>query len=316
MAADLGEAMHPDHMRPRIGIALGGGAARGWAHIGVLNALAERGIVPTVVSGASIGSLVGAAFAADRLAALEAWVTGLRRLDVLKLLDASLVGGVIEGNRVMDAVKAVVGDHSIEDLRYPYGAVATDLQHGRTVWLREGSSMDAVRASCAMPGLFPPFRYEETWLVDGGLVDPVPITLCRVLGAEVVIAVNLSPYRRRLAGRQPLLEAPVDDPLEPQQDEGSYIARLQHFVRGIFESAADSATRQPALIDVMSSAINIMQERIARSRLAGDPPEIEITPSVQDIGMMDFHRAAVGVERGRQAVEDREDELSRLAPRA
>jgi NTE family protein len=299
--------------RPKIGIALGGGAARGWAHIGVLRGLAERGVVPEVVTGASIGSLVGAALAGDRLDALEEWVTGLRRLDVLKLLDASLVGGVIEGNRVMDAVKTVLIDRDIEDLRYPFGAVATDLQHGRTVWLREGSTIEAVRASCAMPGLFPPTRYRDTWLVDGGLVDPVPITLCRVLGAEVVIAVNLSPYRRRLAVRS---EPVVADRLAPQVDEGSYIVRLQHFVRGMFDSSADAGMRPPALLDVMSSAINIMQERIARSRLAGDPPEIEITPDVQDLGMMDFHRASVAMERGLRAVEDRADDLSRLASAA
>jgi NTE family protein len=302
--------------QPKIGIALGGGAARGWAHIGVLQALAERGVFPEVVTGASIGSLVGAALAGDRLEALEEWILSLRRLDVLKLLDASLVGGVIEGNRVMDAVRTVLYDRNIEDLRYPYGAVATDLQHGRTVWLREGPTIDAVRASCAMPGLFPPTRYRETWLVDGGLVDPVPITLCRVLGAEVVIAVNLSPYRRRLAGRQAVPEPAAADGMAPQTDERSYIARLQHFVRGMFEPATEPGAPQPALLDVMSSAINIMQERIARSRLAGDPPEIEITPDVQDIGMMDFHRAALAVERGRAAVRERADDLARLAPDA
>ncbi|MFU8814570.1 MAG: patatin-like phospholipase RssA [Pseudomonadales bacterium] len=300
---------------PKIGVALGGGAARGWAHIGVLTALAERGVVPQVVSGASIGALVGAALAGGRLAALEEWVVGLRRLDVLKLLDASLGGGVIEGNRVMLAVKDVLRDHDIESLGCPFGAVATDLQSGRTVWLRDGSTIDAVRASCAMPGLFPPVRHRDTWLVDGGLVDPVPVTLCRALGADIVIAVNLSPYRHRQppnGAEPPAPPGPAVSPLE----ERSYVARLQRFVLGVFEPALGDGERQPALLDVVSSAINIMQERITRSRLAGDPPELEITPNVQDIGMMDFHRAALAIERGWRAVEDQTDAVARLIPPA
>jgi NTE family protein len=294
--------------KPRVGIALGGGAARGWAHIGVIEALAERGVRPTVVSGASIGALVGAALAGGTLPALKSWVLGLRRLDVLKLLDARLSGGVIEGNRVMGAIKDIIQDRDIASLDLPFGAVATDLQRGRTVWLREGSTIAAVRASCAMPGLFPPTRYGDRWLVDGGLVDPVPVTLCRMLGADVVIAVNLSPYRHRLASR---ISSPVAaaDPEPGAWEERSYIERLQQFVVDLFES--DEA-REPALMDVISSAINIMQERVTRSRLAGDPPELEIVPDVSDIALMDFHRAEFAVERGMLAVEERSEELARL----
>jgi predicted acylesterase/phospholipase RssA len=189
--------------QPRIGIALGGGAARGWAHIGVLQALARHGVVPEVVTGASIGALVGAAFAANRLDALDAWVRALSGLDVLKLLDARIAGGVIEGNRVMQAIERILPDLPIETLERPYAAVATDLRTGRPVWLRSGSTIAAVRASCAMPGLMPPRRHEHRWLVDGGLVDPVPVTLCRVLGADVVIAVDISAYRHRQRAETP-----------------------------------------------------------------------------------------------------------------
>src|SRR5690606_26480813 len=151
---------------------------------------------------------VGAAMAGGKLDALRTWVLALRRLDVLKLLDARFGGGVIEGNRVMRAIEEILRDRDISELDRPFGAVATDLYRGRTVWLREGSTIAAVRASCALPGLFPPVRRGDAWLVDGGLVDPVPVTLCRMLGAEVVVAVNLSPYRHRLARVRPLAEAP------------------------------------------------------------------------------------------------------------
>ena len=298
----------------KIGIALGGGAARGWAHIGVLEALQERGIEPQVVSGASIGALVGAAVAAGKLDALKHWVLDLKRLDVLKLLDARFGGGVIEGNRVMRAVEEILTDRDIAGLDLPFGAVATDLHRGRTVWLRDGSLIAAVRASCALPGLFPPVRHAGVWLLDGGLVDPVPVTLCRVLGADLVIAVNLSPYRHRLArvGRS---AEPVPSAEEPERrEENGYLERLQQYVRGLFDSDTRPGEAEPALLDVVTSAINIMQERVTRSRLAGDPPELEIVPDVQDLGLMDFHRAALAVERGRQAVASRADEVARLLP--
>jgi NTE family protein len=301
--------------QPTIGIALGGGAARGWAHIGVIESLARQGVEPSVVTGASIGALVGAAVAGGKLDELKSWVFGLKRLDVLKLLDASLGSGVIEGNRVMHAVERILTDRDIAELDRPFGAVATDLYRGRTVWLREGSTIAAVRASCALPGLFPPTWYRGAWLVDGGLVDPVPVTLCRILGADVVIAVNLSPYRHRALlpahDREP---KPVEP--EPLPDEDlSYLERLQRFVMGLFDRDDELDEREPALLDVVSSAINIMQERVTRSRLAGDPPEIELTPDVQDIGLMDFHRARLAVERGAAAVEARTHELGRLRPR-
>jgi NTE family protein len=298
---------------PIIGIALGGGAARGWAHIGVLEALRERGVDPQVVSGASIGALVGAALAGGKLEALKAWVLELRRLDVLKLLDASLRSGVIGGNRVMRAIEEILTDRDIGDLDRPFGAVATDLHRGRTVWLRKGSTVAAVRASCALPGLFPPVRMNDAWLLDGGLVDPVPVTLCRMLGADLVIAVNLSPYRHRLARHLPANEErpqPADADLH--REERSYLGRVQQYVQGLFESGDIPVEREPALLDVVSSAINIMQERVARSRLAGDPPELEIVPDVQDIGLMDFHRAALAVQRGVEAVDNRAEEIARL----
>jgi NTE family protein len=312
----------------RIGIALGGGAARGWAHIGVLQELARLGVVPDVVTGSSIGALVGAAFAADRLAELEAWVRGLSGLDVLKLLDARLAGGVIEGNRVMQAVERILPDLPIEALARPYAAVATDLRSGRAVWLRSGSTIAAVRASCAMPGLMPPRRHEHRWLVDGGLVDPVPVTLCRVMGADMVIAVDISAYRHRRRTEAFRAAAFPPEPARaaashPEPSQGSrlaipganelrgYMERLQAFVGGWLEPGErDDATREPGLFDVVTDSINIMQQSITRSRLAGDPPELELTPDLGGIGLMDFHKAADAIEAGVRSVDERAGEVA------
>jgi NTE family protein len=277
--------------RPKLGIALGGGAARGWAHIGVLRALAERGMRPDCIAGVSIGALVGAAAAIDQLDKLEAWVRALSRLDVLKLLDARFRGGVIQGDRVMSAIKSVLSDHAIEDLPVAYGAVATDIESGREIWLREGSLMAAVRASCALPGLFAPSLLDDRWLIDGGLVNPVPVSLCYAMGADLVVAVNLSAHSfPRFARREPSRQSG-----EKLPDEQSYLEKAAN----VFEGWRSGV---PGVIDVLSSAIGIMQQRIARSRLAGEPPEVEIRPLV-DVEFMEFHRAAEAIAAGEQAVE-------------
>ena len=271
--------------RPKFGIALGGGAARGWAHIGVLRALAKQGLRPDCIAGVSIGALVGAASATDQLDKLEAWVRALSRLDVLKLLDARFRGGVIQGDRVMSAIKNVLSDHAIEDLPVPYGAIATDIESGREIWLRKGSLMAAVRASCALPGLFAPSLLDDRWLIDGGLVNPVPVSLCYAMGADLVVAVNLNAHSfPRFARREPRRQSG-----ERLPDEQSYLEK----VANVFEGWRSGA---PGVIDVLSAAIGIMQQRIARSRLAGEPPEVEIRPLV-DVEFSDFHRAAAALGR-------------------
>ena len=290
--------------RPTLGIALGAGAAKGWAHIGVLRALAARGLEPAVIAGASIGSLVGAAAAADQLDELEQWVRTLSRTDVLKLLDARFRGGMIEGNRLMAAIEDLLSDCAIEDLPLAYGAVATDMDTGSEVWLREGSMLEAVRASCALPGLFSPSRHGERWLIDGGIVNPVPVSVCYAMGAEVVIAVNLNArhlrrrYRRR--ARKQAAEA---------REEQSYLDRF----KSLFDSWLPDSD-EPSMIDVLSSAIDIMQERITRSRLAGEPPQLEICPVV-NFELMDFHRAAEAIALGEKAVEEAAAAIAALKDR-
>lgn len=277
---------------PRLGIALGSGAARGWAHIGILRALEEVGIVPDVVAGTSIGALVGAAYASDRLDSLEQWVAQIDWWEIIRYMDLR-VGGV-EGDRLMQAFRERVQDVPIETLPKPFGAVATDLRTGREVWFQNGSLLEAVRASIALPGLFSPMRHQSRWLVDGGLVDPLPISLCRAMGAEQVIAVNLN---GDIVGRHfnlRTMRRVLPNPL---------LARLSagwQAVLGNHQPAASMPEEEepPGLFDVMAGAINIMQDRITRTRMAGDPPDVVLTPRLAHLGLMDFDHAAEAIAAG------------------
>ncbi|NNF16715.1 MAG: patatin-like phospholipase RssA [Gammaproteobacteria bacterium] len=294
----------------KLGIALGSGAARGWAHIGVLRELAEHGIYPDYVAGASMGSLVGAAYASEQLDTLEDWVRQLGRLDVIRLLDASFRGGgVIAGSRVMDAVGDQLRDFPIEKMERSFAAVATELESGREVWLREGSMLSAVRASCGLPGLFAPTKYQGRWLIDGGVVNPVPVSLCNAMGADVVIAVNLNAFlvsRKRQQKHEKLLDK------HTAEEDQSTIDRLSNMVGSVFSGMLGKNSEQPGILDVVSASINIMQERITRSRMAGEPPRIEIRPRLPDIELMDFHRADTIIDCGAQAVRKVAKELEEL----
>jgi NTE family protein len=258
--------------RPRIGLALGSGSARGWAHIGAIRALEERGVQPDVICGTSIGALVGAAYAGGELDGLEKWVTGLAWTTVVRLMDLTWKGGLIRGQRLFNLFRATFEDRDIAELSVPFGAIATELSTGREIWLRHGKLLDVVRASIATPGLFTPVVHNGTILVDGGLVNPVPVSMCRALGAEVVIAVDLSwgklgPYRRR--GRE--------DEVEEET--------------------------VPSIFEVFNTALDIVEMRVARSRLSGEPADVLITPLLPDFGTMEYHRAKEAIEEGRKAVE-------------
>lgn len=289
--------------RPRIGLALGGGAARGWAHIGVLRALHASGIEPDLICGTSIGALVGAAYAGGELDRLEEWVRSLRFQTVMSFLDVSLSGGLIKGDKLIAFFRKHVVDRDIAELERPFGAVATDLYRGREVWLREGRVSEAVRASIALPGLFTPVLHDAAWLVDGGLVNPVPVSLCRAMGADIVIAVDLN---TGLLGRhlQPLL----DDNVAPSAASGAgmpddgVMARIQAQMSKMGLNHT-RGTPSPAMIDVLASSLNIMQVLITRSRLAGEPADVMITPRLANLGLMEFHRGATAIEAGREAVE-------------
>jgi NTE family protein len=299
--------------RPRrIGIAFGSGSARGWAHLGVLRALEERGIQPVAVAGASVGALVAAAAASGQWHALEAWVRTLTRVDVWRLLDTTFRGGgVMRGNRLMQAIGEHITDRQIEALPCAFAAVAADLNSGEEIWLRSGSMLAAVRASSGMPGLFAPFWHQERWMIDGGVVNPVPVSLCRALGADYVIAVNLNvPVHERWQTRARTEPEATDAAPVAQGDSGdnggteagwARFDRFSELLDGLVESLKPEPSREPGLFDVMAGSIHIMQDHIARSRMAGDPPDLEISPSLGHLQLMDFHRAAETIEVGYQA---------------
>lgn len=283
--------------RPRIGLALGSGAARGWAHVGVIRVLERAGIRPDLVCGTSVGALVGAAYAAGELDRFERWLRSLSMADVISFMDVGLHGGMIKGERLMAFFRAQFVDRPVEELAMPFAAVATALRTGAEVWLREGSTIDAVRASIALPGLFTPVVRDDHLLVDGGLVNPVPVSLARAMGAEIVIAVDLS---TDILGRH-LREAEEDAP--STGGIGEWKRRLQESLGAIIPMSADTP-RFPSMLDVLASSINIMQVRICRSRMAGDPPEVIVAPRLAQLGLLDFHRAAEAIEAGERAAEN------------
>jgi NTE family protein len=278
--------------RRRLGLVLGAGSARGWAHIGVIRALAEQGIAPDIVVGCSIGALVGASLAAGRLDQLEAFVRSLDWKGVVGLLDVGLRGGLIKGGRLLEFFREQFVERDFSELPMPFGAVATDLATGQEVWLREGSVSEAVRASIAIPGMFQPVRRDDAWLVDGSLVNPVPVSLARAMGANLVIAVDLA---SGMVGRFERDEA--------VQNGGRGLKELllpRHRTDGAKEEAP--AAPSPSLVEALLGAINIMQVRVARSRLAGDPADVLLTPRLAHLGLLEYHRGVMAIEEGRDAV--------------
>lgn len=308
---------------PNIGVAFGGGAARGWAHIGVLKALLEAGIRPSVVAGTSIGAVVGGCHVADRLDHLVDFARSLTRRKVFGYFDLNLSGsGLINGERLNGVLRAAIGDTRIEDLPVPFTAVATEIGSGHEVWLSRGHLVDAMRASYAIPGVFRPVSLDGRWLFDGALVNPIPVTVCRALGAQYVIAVNLnadlfglgtvladvSASETSAAERNgsDVLNGTesadiLPDALEAAEDAFTFrngwgATRLLQ--RQVFGRRRDGPDLAPSISTVMVDAFNIVHDRIARSRLAGDPPDVMISPRLSGIGLFDFHRADELIERG------------------
>ncbi|MGD9341097.1 MAG: patatin-like phospholipase RssA [Chromatiales bacterium] len=309
--------MEATNQHVRLGLALGSGAARGWAHIGVLRALEEMDLRPDVIVGASVGSLVAAAFAVNKLDQLETWARGLDRMDVLKLLDTSFSGGgVMQGNRLMGAIGEQIGDVDIDTLETDYAAVAADLVTGQEVWLTRGSLLQAVRASSGLPGLFAPVWHDHRWLIDGGVVNPVPVSLCRALGAEFVIGVNLNGHLNKktaLRGRGAMPNRSPDQNPESSAAGWTSPERWAELFGGLLSVVRGSdKNREPGLFDVITASVNIMQDRITRSRMVGDPPMVALNPNLGHFELMDFHRADEAIDIGRDAVCRARDEFDEL----
>lgn len=293
--------------KPKVAIALGSGSARGWSHIGVLKELRSLGIEPEIIAGSSVGALVGAAYAAGQLERLEAWTKALDWKMILKYLDPSLLGGgLIQGEKLAKLVSLYVEDLRFEDLPRQLGVVATELDTGREIWFREGPVMQAVRASIGLPGLFKPILHEGHWLVDGGLSNPVPVSLCRAMGADLVIAVNLNGdilgrYFRR-EEREEQNGGDVGQEAFWDRLGGQLKNTLSNRKDMLFSRLLGESRDAPGLYEVLASSINVMQDRITRSRMAGDPPDIILTPRLSRLGLMEYDRAAFAIEEGQQAV--------------
>lgn len=308
--------------RPVIGLALGGGAARGFAHIGIIRTLVANGIVPDVVVGTSIGAVVGGLYAAGRLDTLEEWgrsVQGMR--NILGYLDIRLNGsGLIGGEKLATRLEAACGQTLIEDLPIKFAAVATEVRTGHEIWLTRGRAVDAMRASYALPGIFSPVLIGDRWLVDGALVNPVPVSAARALGAEIVIAANLSSdiftYSTTIHshGAVPEPDVPVVEETTSKRLFPRFFSPEKTVKREFFGGGGS----RPGLSSVMVDAFNIMQDRITRARLAGDPPDMLITPRVGKFGWFDFHRAedliAHGTRAAERALESIQEAIEVLAP--
>jgi NTE family protein len=284
--------------KPRIGLALGSGSARGWSHIGVIRVLEGAGISPDIVCGTSIGALVGAAYASGQLERLEPWVKGLTWQSVVGLVDLKMGGGLIEGGKLVDFFRARFDDQGIAQLPKAFGCIATELGSGREIWLREGSVVDAVRASIALPGLFTPAQRDGKLLIDGGLVNPVPVSLCRAMGADLVIAVDLN---WDLIGRRNRVSGAAKAPA-PSAGNSMLNAIFAKF-RPRRDAAQPAMVDMPSMLDVLSTSLNIMQVRITNSRLAGEPADVMIRPRLSDIAAMDYHRATASIVAGERAAE-------------
>ena len=297
--------------QPKIGLALGSGSARGWAHIGVIRALAEKGIEPDIITGCSIGALVGAAYAKGELDNLEDWVRQLKWKEIVDLMDISFLGGgFLKGDKLIDFFKKGTKDIEIEDLDIPYGAVTTDFDSGREIWLQNGSLLDAVRASIALPGLFTPVERDGRWYVDGGLVNPVPVSLCRAMGAEIVIAVNLNgdvvgKHQRKKDKEQ--AEKRKQETAAEMELWDRFVAMLKNSVESKKETWLKELMGEkddmPGMFEILAGSINIMQDRITRSRMAGDPPDLMLTPRLAHIGVLEFDRANEVIAEGSASVE-------------
>jgi NTE family protein len=266
----------------------------------VIRVLEQAGISPEIICGTSIGSLVGAAYAAGKLDSLERWVTGLSWQAVVGLLDLKMGGGLIEGGKLVGFLRKQLDDQVIDQLPKAFACVATDLANGREIWLREGSVVDAVRASIAMPGLFTPVLNDGRLLVDGGLVNPVPVSLCQAMGADIVIAVDLNwdllGQRHRVSGETIAVRSSAGN--------GKLNALLARFrsTPGTAEGP-QSAANMPSMLDVVSTSLSIMQVRITQSRLAGEPADAMIRPKLSGVAAMDFHRAAIAIAEGARAAQ-------------
>jgi NTE family protein len=300
-------------IQPKIGLALGSGASRGWSHIGIINTLLEEGIEPDIVCGTSIGAIIGGSYVAGNLDKLEKWVLSSTRADVRQFFNFWFSqSSFVDTERLSWFLHNFVADAElgIEDVPKVFGAVSTDLDTGREVWHKRGRLAKAVRASMAMPGLFPAIQDDQRWLVDGGLVNPVPVSICRALGADVVIAVNLN---SGLVGKHRNRKQEV-----AQEKDKGILTKVRNQAKEVSNSlfpGNKDGEPPPGFFYGIANSLNIFQDRITRSRLAGDPADVLISPHLAEIGMLEFHRADEAIAEGKRSVQRLIPDIRRVTER-
>jgi len=293
--------------QPGIALALGGGAARGWAHIGVLRAFDEAGIPISMIAGTSIGALVGGCYLAGKLDELESFALSLTRRGLIRFLDFRFgAGGLIGGMRLSRKLSEALSDLRIEDLDRPLVCVATEARSGHEVWIDQGSLVLAMRASYALPGVFEPLDCGGRSLMDGALVNPVPVSVCRVYEERFVVAVNL---HYDLFGRAAVMRMRADPP--HGVDQANALTN-QAANRAPLDDLAQRREKI-GMARSMVDAFNIIQDRISRARLAGDPPDLSLQPRVRDIGLSEFYRAREAIDHGYEATISRIAEIRRMS---
>lgn len=294
----------PRNGQQGIGLALGGGLARGFAHIGVIKTLNRNGIFPTLITGTSIGAVVGACYLAGKLDELEEWALSLTRYKVFSYLDFRVrSAGLIGGTRLRNMLEGHFKDMTFADLPHPLICIATDLATGHEIWMRKGSLLEAMIASFALPGVFPPVKYDDRFLVDGALVNPCPVSPCQAMGARMTIAVDLNADLIGKATKPGTSYQTVtgfdlfnNEDVSPETQKSFNASSLS---RRLFRREENN----PSLFGVMVSALSIIQDRLTRSRLAGEPPDVHIRPATGHIGLLEFEKGKELIRLGEESAE-------------
>ncbi len=307
--------------RKKLGLVLGCGASKGWAHIGIIEALENAGIPIDIIAGCSVGAYVGAIYASGGLRSLKEFLLRMDGKKIFSYFDMAFSrSGILNGTkRVTELFSMHSTIKNFEDLSIPLAMVATDLERGEKVVLTSGNIISALRATMSYPALFAPVKMNGCWLVDGGLVDPVPVGVARAMGAEIVIAVDLN---TRIVSRQKNTSTGNHDSknqsvspeaLETEQNERNAITKrifgyyeaFENNLKNINSSARQKDAAIPDIIETITTSINIMEERISRINLAVDRPDILIQPRLGELKMMNFDRVAHAIEEGYIGVQEK-----------
>ena len=292
-----------DSEKKTISLVLGSGGARGLAHIGVIQVLEEQGYHIRSISGSSMGALIGGIYAAGALEIYSQWVCTLDRIDVFRLLDFSFSGAAFfKGDKIINTLRELIGARNIEDLPISFTAVATDLERGKEVWLSSGPLFDAIRASISFPTIFSPFQYKGKTLVDGGLLNPIPIAPTLRDQTKLTIAVGLCGKERHILD-QPLV---VPDASEKRH---KYHQKVIDYIDGLQRKSHDKED-DTGMFDVVSKSIDAMQSTISRFKLASYTPDIVIEIPKNVCSIYEFDRAEELIEIGRQEATARLKEFS------